>query len=160
MDLNARKFRTILLTVGYSGYAPVAKGSCGTFAAVLIVWLISLGNDQILAPVSGVFLCLAILISGSLMAEVAVRNGELGDGEDPQRIVLDELLGYFVALIALPLNALNMFLAFVFFRLFDIIKPPPVSNAENLPGGWGIMADDLVAGIIANLCVRLVLLIL
>ena len=72
-------------------------------------------------------------------------------GDDPKQATMDEAAGMAVSLLAVPLTPLNVLAAFVLFRVFDVIKPPPARAAESLPGGWGIMADDVLAGIYARL---------
>jgi len=74
--------------------------------------------------------------------------------------VIDEVAGQWISLFAIPFSPLAVLLAFIFFRLFDVLKPGIVDRAQHLPGGWGIMADDVLAGILANLLLRLVMLAL
>jgi phosphatidylglycerophosphatase A len=81
-------------------------------------------------------------------------------GNDPSIVTIDELAGQWLALVALPEGILPVLLSLAFFRLFDIAKPGPVDAVQRLPGGWGIMVDDLLAGFFANLSVRIVLVIL
>ena len=76
--------------------------------------------------------------------------------KDPSPVIIDEIVGCWVALLGIPPHHASLLFAFVLFRLFDIWKPFPADHAERLPGGWGIMLDDLVAGFYANLSVRLV----
>jgi len=80
-------------------------------------------------------------------------------GKDPSKVVIDEMVGIFVALLWIPINWQSMLAAFILFRLFDIWKPIGVSHAENLQGGLGVMADDIVAGIYANVILQLLLLL-
>lgn len=91
-------------------------------------------------------------VAGLLASEQAVRETGL---KDPSVVVVDEWLGQGVALLAAPHSWLGAGLAFVFFRVFDILKPPPVGALERLPGGFGIMLDDLAAGLLAAACLRL-----
>lgn len=81
-------------------------------------------------------------------------------GEDPSQTVIDELAGQWLALVAIPASPLAVLLSFILFRFFDILKPGLVDRAQRLPGGWGIMADDVLAGIFANLSLRLLMLFL
>jgi phosphatidylglycerophosphatase A len=79
---------------------------------------------------------------------------------DPSIVVIDEIVGMWTSLLFLP-STLTVFIsAFIAFRLFDIVKPPPVRQLERLSGGWGIMLDDVMAGIYANLLVRVVVVII
>ncbi|HEY0797386.1 MAG TPA: phosphatidylglycerophosphatase A, partial [Acidisarcina sp.] len=76
--------------------------------------------------------------------------------EDPQHVVLDEVVGQWIALIACPADWVHPLLALALFRLFDITKPPPARQLEDLSGGWGIMLDDVAAGLYALLVLQLV----
>ena len=79
--------------------------------------------------------------------------------KDPSLVVIDEIAGMWVTLVALPWNPVTVVAGFLMFRLFDVFKPYPARDLERVPGGWGIMLDDIVAGIYANLAVRVVLLV-
>ena len=95
---------------------------------------------------------------GIFTADRVFRSGLYGEGrEDPQQIVIDEFAGYFVTIIGLPHTTTGLVVGFVLFRLFDIAKPPPIRKVEDLPGGWGIVLDDVMAGVYANLAARLLL---
>ena len=74
--------------------------------------------------------------------------------KDPQPVVIDEIVGMWISLLLIPPETIYILAAFVLFRLFDVIKPFPARQAELLPGGWGIMLDDLFAGIYANIGVH------
>ena len=89
----------------------------------------------------------------------ASRVESLHGTKDPHKVVIDEVAGQLIALIAIPLQAetwWTIVLAFLLFRFFDIVKPYPARNFENLHGGLGIMADDVVAGIYAAICVAVI----
>jgi phosphatidylglycerophosphatase A len=77
--------------------------------------------------------------------------------KDPSVVVCDEIAGMAVAAAFLPLTAATLLAAFLLFRFFDVLKPPPIRQAEQLPGGLGIVADDLLAGLVANLVLRALL---
>ena len=76
---------------------------------------------------------------------------------DPSEVVIDEVAGFFAATFFLPPSLLVMALGFVLFRFFDILKPYPIRRLEALKGGWGIVMDDLLAGLYANLGLRIIL---
>ena len=71
--------------------------------------------------------------------------------------MIDEVAGFFVALLFIPFSILNLFSAFVLFRLFDIWKPLFIKEFEKLPGGLGITLDDVAAGVVANLCLQIII---
>lgn len=81
-------------------------------------------------------------------------------GHDPSRIVVDELVGVWVAMLGVPNNWQNLLLAFGLFRLFDIWKPLGIRKFEQMPGGWGVMMDDVAAGVAAGFCLHLFLMLL
>jgi len=74
--------------------------------------------------------------------------------KDPSRIVIDEWAGQWICFIGIPVDWRFALGGFVLFRLFDIVKPPPVRNLESLTGGWGIMADDIAGGVLALICLQ------
>ena len=75
-------------------------------------------------------------------------------GDDPGQVVIDEGVGFLFAVAFLPPNAGTIIAGFFVFRAFDIVKPPPARQLETLPGGWGIVADDIVAGLYSNAVIR------
>lgn len=77
-------------------------------------------------------------------------------GDDPGQVVIDEGVGFLFAVAFLPPNAGTIIAGFFVFRAFDIVKPPPARQLEALPRGWGIVADDVVAGLYSNVVIRLV----
>ena len=84
----------------------------------------------------------------------------LFEDRDARPIVIDEMAGFLVTLLWLPLNLMTLFLGFVLFRVFDIVKPPPIGILEKrLHGGWGIVLDDVLAGVFANVTLRLLLIV-
>jgi len=129
------------------GYTPFAPGTAGSVAAVLIA--IVLHRFAGLAPWH--FAVLAALgFAPAVWA--ATRTARALKTKDPQVVVIDEVLGQWVVLAgAHQLNWITYLAAFALFRLFDILKPPPVRQLERLPEGLGIVADDLMAGIYGGL---------
>jgi phosphatidylglycerophosphatase A len=137
-----------LATGGGSGYAPVASGTAGS-AVGLALWL-ALSR---LSPAGYALACAGVVIVGIWAAGRA--EGLLGRHDDG-RITIDEIAGMLLSLAWLPARPEVAGLGFVLFRIFDIWKPFPARRAEQLPGGLGVMADDLVAGAYANLGGQLV----
>ena len=132
------------------GYLPIAPGSWGSLLAVAIAGCLYLVSSHSFP------LLLAGLIGSTILGTWAADRvaSDLGDS-DPSRVVIDEVAGQFLTLMWVPLSPSSLFLGFVFFRVFDILKPPPARQAEGLPGGYGIMTDDLVAGVYAGLLLLL-----
>lgn len=128
-------------TFGGLGLSPFAPGTVGTLGGVLIAWALA-GSDDFLLWVLAVAALLYVV--GRFVAPWA----EARSGKDPGFYVVDEVIGYLVtvAWVGGP-TPLALFTAFVVFRFFDILKPPPVRRAERLPGGDGILLDDVVAGV-------------
>jgi len=132
------------------GYAPYGPGTAGSLAALFVAWLLVRWgwHPWWFAP-------LVVAGAAPAMWAAGVTAREMQQ-EDPGRIVVDEVLGQWLALAAAgPVNYKSWGAAFILFRLFDIWKPPPVRRMERLPGGIGIVADDLMAGIYAALVLLL-----
>jgi phosphatidylglycerophosphatase A len=137
----------VVATWFFCGYAPVGPGTVGSAAALAIAWL--------LHRYAG-FPAIAFAYLASLLGWPAVRSADVTAREaglkDPQFVVVDEVVGQWIAIAgATRLNWKSWLGAFVLFRLFDIWKPPPVRQLERLPGGTGIVADDVMAGAYAAL---------
>jgi phosphatidylglycerophosphatase A len=142
-------FARLIATGLGSGYSPVAPGTAGSAVGLLLYW--PLARLPIAAQVA---ITVGVLFAGVAAASHLARR--LGI-EDPGVVVIDEVVGMWVTLLFLPLTPLTAAVGFVAFRVMDVFKPYPARQLENLHGGWGIMADDLMAGIYANLLVRLAL---
>lgn len=135
----------VALSTGfYSGYSPVAPGTMGAAVATLM-WIV------------GYFLldyvCLQIatfvaIVSFTLLSVPSINRLEKVWGEDPSRVVVDEMVGVWISLLAVPCNGHWGYIvgAFVLFRFFDIVKPLGVRRMERVGGGWGVMLDDVLAG--------------
>jgi phosphatidylglycerophosphatase A len=121
------------------GFLPVAPGTWGT----ILGFLLFLPMQKV--PLLYALFAWTILFGTGVYAS-HVSIGFFGE-KDPSRIVIDEIAAIFLVLFLLPASILWQLSGFLLFRLFDITKPPLVREAESLPGGWGIMADDLMAAI-------------
>ena len=128
------------------GYAPVS-GTAGSIAAAAVWWMLP-WNFKTQGIVCGVVFLLGVWAAD----RVAARTKD----EDPSIVVIDEALGMWLALLGFPKNWIIVVLAVVFFRIFDIIKPSPIRQLEQLPGGWGIVLDDVVAGALARIVVGII----
>ncbi len=148
--------RKLCITGLGSGYLPIAPGTWGSAVAATIY--LPLYFSLSYASLNAILIMLIIIstIIGIFWGRWAI---EYYKSNDPKQFVIDELAGMWVALLAMPL-ATNISLSkltiilltqFILFRLFDIIKPTPARQSENLPSGIGIMADDIIAGIYANI---------
>ena len=137
-----KKTITFLATGFGSGLAPFAPGTAGTLVGALIC-LLCLPMPWILRLLF-VFALLAVSLYVSQKAE------EIYQKKDDQRIVIDEIIGLQITMLPVAINVLSLCAGFVLFRIFDIFKPFPVRNMQGLPGGWGIVADDVAAGIYAG----------
>src|SRR5207247_230169 len=120
--------------------APVAPGPGAGGATVLVLWRVPFSQAGL------VLFFVAVTVIGTWAADRAERA--LGV-KDPGAIVIDEVAGMTLSVLALPRTPLVLLLAFVLFRVFDIVKPPPARQAQALPGGFGVLVDDLVAGLYA-----------
>ena len=133
--------RSIGLGFG-TGYCPIAPGTLGSLAAVVIYYLIALAAG----PYS--LYILAALIAGGFAVGVWATGLLVTDEEpDPGRAVWDEFVGMWITCMFLPPTIPWLAAAFLLFRAFDVLKPWPANRLERLPRGWGIMADDVAAGI-------------
>jgi phosphatidylglycerophosphatase A len=121
------------------GRAPLAPGTVASGLTVLALWL--LGPS----PALLVALFAVVTALGTWAAGEAERA--LGAGKDPGTIVVDEVAGMTLSVMALPLTPAVALAGFVLFRLFDVTKPFPAGVSQRLPGGVGVMADDLIAGL-------------
>lgn len=139
-----------LATACFSGHLPLAPGTWGA--------LLTLGLAYLLLPSYWLWQLLAIFAI-SCLGVWASSEAERFYGHDGRPIVIDEVSGMLVALFLLPQTVVLYAAAFILFRFFDIVKPPPSRHLESLPGGWGVMMDDLVAGIYAFVGMRLLLLL-
>ncbi len=151
MSDRENKINPLWLLIGsgiYSGYTPGAPGTSGSLLCLLILWLIP--GISVIAHIA---VTVVIILLGVLSANHLDRFLE----KDSSVITIDEVAGMAIALIALPKTIPVWLLAFVLFRIFDIFKPPPIRSLEFLPGGIGVMADDIVAGIYSNLCCQIIL---
>ncbi len=135
-----------IATVGGLGYLPVAPGTVGSAVGLLIVCF-SGGDFSHQLAQCALMTLLAVWSSGSA--------AKMLGSKDPRPVIIDEVAGMMVALVGLPVYWPVYLAAFFLFRLLDILKPFPLRRFEDLPGGWGIVLDDLGAGLLANGIVRI-----
>jgi len=135
----------------YSGYAPVAPGTAGSALCAIIFWLLPPTSVLVMLVLTA-----AVVLTGVQSAGVLAQEW----GRDPGKITIDEFAGMMIALTGLPHVWWLWILAFLIFRAFDILKPPPIRTLEYLPAGWGIVADDVLAGIYTAAVCRVIIWIL
>ncbi|HEX5473314.1 MAG TPA: phosphatidylglycerophosphatase A [Vicinamibacterales bacterium] len=142
------RLAVVLATVVFCGYFPVAPGTVGS-AAGLVVYLLVWWTHSRLVEVG---LIVVVFALGTWSGTIAERHFQL---IDPGPVVIDEVLGMLITLAFIPAGWSAALAGFVLFRIFDVIKPYPASRFERFHGGLGIMADDAMAGVYANLALRL-----
>jgi len=151
LSVSLLKHPIHFLALGFgSGLAPKAPGTFGTLMAVplFVVMAYVLTTTQLyiaiaLVSVVGIYIC--------------DQSAKLLGVHDHPGIVWDEFAGYFISMLFLPVNALTLLLAFGLFRFFDILKPWPIRWIDKkVAGGFGIMLDDIIAGVFANIIACLI----
>jgi phosphatidylglycerophosphatase A len=123
------------------GHLPIAPGTWGSLAAVIGWWLWL----QYIDPLVFIVLIITIFIIGVFATNIIIdHTGE----KDPSRVVIDEVAGQWLGLLMLPDGMLYIAGAFILFRFLDILKPWPIRQLEQIPKGWGVMLDDMLAGLL------------
>ncbi len=152
--MPVRTLIILLASAGYIGYIPIASGTFGSLVGIPFFFLF----DRM--AVTSPFLTLAVFVAAVLgSCWVAGRAEEYFHEHDSHKIVIDEVVGYIAATLFLPVNLWTIGLAFVVFRVYDVVKPFPAGYIDaNLQGGYGVVLDDVMSGIYANLTVRLLFL--
>ena len=130
------------------GYVPFAPGTFGSLAGLLLWWLLPPSLTIQLTVIVGLF------VLGSWSAGVAERHFA---STDPGPVVVDEVMGMLITLFLNPSGWVSVSLGFLLFRAFDVVKPYPANRFENLHGGVGVMADDAMAAVYANIALRAIL---
>lgn len=144
-------FYKIIATVLFIGYFPFAPGT--VCSAVIMIFL------NLFKPSYLVVLAILIvsIVTGTIASE---RIEKASNKKDPSYIVIDEFAGYLTSMLFIPINWQNLLIAFILFRIFDITKPAPIRQIERkLKGGLSIMMDDIVAGLITNVLIRIFLML-
>ncbi len=142
------RLRRLLATFFYIGDIPPAPGSLATIAGALIAVILH-DRPLVYAAVFGVITAVGFGVSG--------RIEKMLDRKDPSCVVIDEVAGSLLAFYLLPLNFPVFLIAFFLFRAFDMFKIYPADRMEKLPGGVGIMMDDLIAGLYTNMVMQVAL---
>ena len=131
------------------GYLPLAPGTWGSIFAILVWWVFLKDIDPL---IFGIIIILFFFI-GIIVSNIIIdQNGD----NDPTHIIIDELVGQWLALWMLPDGSFYIIVVFILFRFFDIIKPWPIRFMEQLPKGLGVMCDDLTAGLITLIIIQII----
>jgi phosphatidylglycerophosphatase A len=146
--MKRNQFAKLISTFFYAGYFPFAPGTFVSLITLIIIWFLIPSFFYILLPISAGLFFLSVW---------SATKGEEFFGKDGRPIVIDEVTGMVISLIFVPAEIKSYVGAFLLFRFFDIIKPPPAKRMERLKDGWGVTLDDVIAGIYANLSLHLVL---
>jgi phosphatidylglycerophosphatase A len=137
----------LLIATGLGvGLAPVAPGTVASAATIVLLLLVPFSRPALAAFI------VVVTIAGTWAAGRAERM--LGE-KDPGAIVIDEVAGMALSVLAFPLTPFVLLAGFVLFRVFDVVKPPPAWQSQRLHGGVGVMVDDLIAGVYALLVLAL-----
>jgi phosphatidylglycerophosphatase A len=151
LKARLRHHGIIALATGfYSGFFPIGPGTAGSVVGVAVVWLFRE------APLAfHIALCLFV---GGIGVWVSQKAGEHFKQADSSHIVIDEIVGMMVTMIGIPVTQYWLLVGFILFRFFDIVKLPPANIADRkLKNGWGVMLDDIAAGIYGNVLLHLML---
>lgn len=141
------RLAVFLATVAYCGYFPIAPGTVGSTAGLVVYLLVWWTQSRTVE--------VALIVGTFVVGTWAATHAERFFGTiDPGPVVIDEVLGMLVTLAFVPVGWSAAIAGFVLFRVFDVIKPWPANRLERLHGGLGIMADDAMAGVYANLALR------
>jgi phosphatidylglycerophosphatase A len=151
---NPPLWATLVATVLGIGRFRPGPGSWGSLAAVLTWGLLTRWIPPSWQVVASVLLALLAVATG---IPAATRVARAAAVKDPQSVVIDEVAGQFIALLAVPVSWKSLLAGFILFRGFDIVKPPPIRALERLPEGLGIVIDDVAAGIYALAVMQLLL---
>lgn len=130
----------------YTGYAPIAPGTAGSLLGLLLYWAIPNSDSVFLSLVIAVLFIAGVWAASRIEKETRIQDNGI--------IVIDEIVGMFITVFLLEKTVLWLVIAFFLFRFFDIIKLFPARTSERLPGGWGVMMDDVVAGMYSALSLR------
>lgn len=144
-------FEKIIGSGFFTGYIPIASGTFGSLAALIIYFIPGFEEPHIIIPLTIILFGFGVYISDKF---------EKVYGEDPSECTVDEVVGTWIALMFLPKTLGIAFTSFFIWRILDIIKPFPARKSEELKGGWGIMMDDVITGfytlIIMHILIQLV----
>jgi len=138
----------ILCTVLGAGYFPLLPGTFSSILAVLLIYFLQPGFYVL-------FFALIVTFSFGILF---TKDIEENDGKDPQHIVIDELTGQWLTFLLIPKTSFLIIISgFILFRLFDILKPFGINSIQNMKHGWGVMLDDVLAGVYSNILLHMLI---
>jgi phosphatidylglycerophosphatase A len=150
-----------------AGWLPVAPGTWGAAVAVLPLFFFTKthpsvsdtfgrSSNAIFSSFHGIytFILTILVVIFTWIGVKAVDFLQEEWGDDPKQVVIDEMIGVWIAILGLPLTVPNLILGFILFRFFDIAKPLGIRQLEKIKGGWGVMLDDVLAGVYANIILQ------
>jgi phosphatidylglycerophosphatase A len=135
----------IIATAFGCGYIPKIPGTVGSLLAVLIYWFYPVDTNALIT------ISLVLFFVGVPVATIV----EQSEGKDSGKIVVDEITGQVLTFAFIPFSGINVILGFILFRIFDIWKPYPINISQKLPKGWGVMIDDVLAAVYANIILQI-----
>ncbi len=139
----------LLATALGSGYSPFAPGTAGAIVGCIALWLLEKYN--LISTTSTPFLFVTLIVVTIILGIIATNQLEKDWGEDPSKVVIDEVIGMWITMLFVPFTWLNVLIGFILFRFFDIAKPLGIRKLEKISGGVGVMADDMLAGVYSNI---------
>ena len=151
------KFIHKTIATGFGvGYAPFAPGTAGAILGCLLL----AAYTQFVGIIDNTIFQIGfiiIIILTTLAGVWATQHLQAEWGEDPSRVVVDEIIGVWINLLFVPLSWQNILIGFVLFRFFDIAKPLGIRKMEAFENGWGVMLDDVLAGIYGNIVLQIMI---
>ncbi len=150
-----KRFYKLTLSGFGAGWLPVAPGTWGAAVAALATWPLAA-----LAPAQATLVLTILIVVFTWIGAMGSDVLRAEWGEDPKQTVIDEMAGMWISVIGLPLTWPVVLAGFFLFRFFDILKPLGVRRMESIDGGWGVMLDDVLAGVYANILLQAGLMLL
>lgn len=144
-----RLISRVLATGFFSGYTPIAPGTAGSILGLFLYWAIPRSNSNYFLILIMIIYFVGVWAASQVEQETGVKDNQI--------IVIDEIVGVWVTLLGLQKDWKWLAIGLIIFRLFDIIKLFPAKRMEKLPRGWGVMMDDVVSGVYAALCMKVIL---
>lgn len=141
-----------------TGFSPIAPGTAGSLLGCLILWLINFFLPQNDLNNFSLVIChLTLILLFLILGIISINKLENDWGHDSPKFTIDEITGMGISVFLIPFSVQNIFIGFVLFRFFDILKPFGIRSLEKVHGGWGVMLDDILAGIFANIILHIYL---